>query len=270
MSISTFNLRTIRHLKTQKFATNNHILFTLALLFFSMPAWSQTDLILNHQSLENTISIETTIFGPVQILLTDSKTNEVLFESVLNGPGIFTVSELPPQSLNHLQLETFVGAPSRMQAHIYQIPFSKYADWTISQGFHGKASHDDALNEYAVDFDIPFGTPVVAARSGIVMEVVDEFPDSGKLRKSDYEHANIIRILHADGSMAVYGHLLQNSAVVTAGQRLTAGTVIAQSGNSGYTNGSHLHFAVQINTGLHITSIPFQMKSSNGLLLLDP
>ncbi len=244
-------------------------LFFCALVFCGS-VYSQTTFVLNRQSLENAVSIETTIFGPVQIQLTDTISNEVLAESVLNGPGLFTVSDLPTSSMNQLKLQSFLGQPSVPQAFMYQIPFSKYAAWTISQGFHGLASHQDPLNEYAVDFDIPFGTPVVAARSGVVMEVIDEFPDSGKKSQSALDHANVIRILHEDGSMAVYAHLLQNSALVTPGQQLMAGTVIAQSGNSGYTNGSHLHFAVQINTGLHVTSIPFQMKSMNGVMLLEP
>ncbi len=121
-------------------------------------------------------------------------------------------------SLNNLVLHAVPGKPSMASPFTYQIPFSAYADWTISQGFHGQASHDDALNEYAVDFVIALGTPVLAARTGVVMEVIDEYPDHGRApRRSDWIKANIIRILHEDGSMAVYGHLLQDSAVVTAG-----------------------------------------------------
>ncbi|MBP6309382.1 MAG: M23 family metallopeptidase [Arenimonas sp.] len=236
--------------------------------FICAPASSQTALILNRQSLENAVSIEIKNFGPVQVQLSDNKSNEVLFESVLNGPGVFTVSDLPSKSINHLALESFLGQPVKQQAFMYQIPFSQYANWTISQGFHGASSHGNILNEYAVDFDIPFGTPVIAARTGIVMEVIDAFPDNGKQSKSKLEHANSIRILHEDGSMAVYGHLLQDSALVKPGQWLVSGTVLAQSGNSGFTNGSHLHFVVQINTGMQLASIPFQMKSNNGIMQL--
>ena len=70
--------------------------------------------------------------------------------------------------------------------------------------------------------------------------------------------------------MAVYGHLLQDSALVKPGQWLVGGTVIAQSGNSGFTNGSHLHFSIQENTGMQLESIPFQVKCVNGYLQLNP
>lgn len=236
------------------------------LLLFPSFVLAQTELVMNRLSMENTVSIQTTLFGPVQVQLKNSKTGALLYEAVLNGPGTFHASDLPPQSLNNLILYSVPGKPSIASPFLYRLPFSANADWSISQGFHGHSSHNDALNEYAVDFDIPFGTPVLAARTGVVMEVIDEFPDKGGARKSDLEHANLIRILHEDGSMAVYGHLMQDSAVVSPGLWLVGGTVIAQSGNSGFSNGPHLHFAVQLNTGMDIKAIPFQMK---GIVNID-
>jgi murein DD-endopeptidase MepM/ murein hydrolase activator NlpD len=247
---------------------------TFGLLLFcllhSVAVQAQTELVVNRLSMDNTVSIQTQIFGPVQVQLKDSKTSALLYSSVLNGPGTFQARDLPAQSLNNLVLTSVPGSPSVANPFTYQIPFSANAQWSISQGFHGQTSHYDALNAYAVDFDIPLGTPVIAARSGIVMEVVDQYPDTGGTRKSDIELANIIRILHEDGTMAIYGHLMQNSAVVAPGLWLVGGSVIAQSGNSGFTRGPHLHFAVQLNSGMELNSIPFQMRSVNGLLNFDP
>jgi len=244
--------------------------FFLINLLYAGNVSAQTELVVNRLSMQNTVSIQTQLFGPVQVQLNDSKTGELLFQSVLNGPGIFQAHDLPSNSLNHLVLTSIPGSPSVASPFTYQLPFSANAQWTISQGFRGQASHNDSLNEYAVDFDIPMGTPVHAARTGIVMEVIDEYPDTGGVGKSDLEHANIIRILHEDGSMAIYGHLMQHSAVVTPGLWLVGGTVIAQSGNSGFTRGPHLHFAVQLNSGMQLNSIPFKMRSVNGLLDFSP
>lgn len=238
-------------------------------LFFVLPCMAHTKLVPNRHNMKNTISIETSMFGPVQVQLQDSQTGMVLFDGILKGPGIFSIDDLPPSSVNHLTLLAIPGQPSHAINFIYQIPFSPNADWSISQGFQGGASHHDALNAFAVDFDIAFGTPVLAARTGVVMEVIDTFPDNGKPRKSNLDQANLIRILHEDGSMAVYGHLLQDSALVKPGQWLIGGTVIAQSGNSGYTHGSHLHFAIQVNQGMQLASIPFEMKSVNGFVELN-
>lgn len=239
-------------------------------LLMSPPGLAYAELVMNRQSQGNAVSIETHVFGPVQVQLKNSKSGDLLFESTLDGPGVFEVADLPPLSLNNLVLHAVPGKPATAAAFTYGMPFSPHADWTISQGYQGKASHGGALNEYAVDFDIPLGTPVLAARTGVVMEVIDGFPDDGRTRASDLAQANIIRILHEDGSMSLYGHLLQDSAVVSPGQWLVGGTVIAQSGNSGYSHGPHLHFAVQLNAGMQLRSIPFRMQSVNGIVSFSP
>lgn len=244
--------------------------FILLTLLITLPCMAGTSLVINRQHMENSVSIETTLFGPVQVQLQDSKTGMVLFDGILDGPGLFSIANLPNSSINQLTLQSTPGQPSQAINFTYQIPFSPNADWTISQGYNGNVSHNDASNAYAVDFDISFGTPVLAARAGIVMEVIDNFSDNGNQKKSNIDQANLIRILHEDGSMAVYGHLLKGSALVSPGQRLMGGTVIAQSGNSGYTFGPHLHFAIQINQEMQLVSIPFQMKSVNGYIELNP
>jgi murein DD-endopeptidase MepM/ murein hydrolase activator NlpD len=64
--------------------------------------------------------------------------------------------------------------------------------------------------------------------------------------------------------MSVYAHLDPNSARVYPGARVPAGTWIGNSGNTGYSSGPHLHFVVQINAGLSLTSIPFRFRMPGG------
>ena len=239
-------------------------LLALILLFLpALPLAADTRLVLNRQSRDNSVSIETNLFGPVHIQLSDQKTGEILAERVIRGPVTETISDLPTASLNHLKLTSIPGRPTEPKNYHYLRPFSENAKTYISQGFNGQASHQDALNAYAIDFALLLGTPVLAARNGIVMEVIDGNPDLGGSKASDLDNANLIRIVHDDDSMAVYGHLLEASATVKPGQWVAAGTVIAQSGNSGFSHGPHLHFAVQINNGIQLISIPFNMQNSS-------
>lgn len=60
--------------------------------------------------------------------------------------------------------------------------------------------------------------------------------------------------------MTLYAHLKTGSGVVGPGQHVKAGQLLALSGNTGYSTGPHLHFAVQRNDGTRLISIPFNLK----------
>ena len=80
--------------------------------------------------------------------------------------------------------------------------------------------------------------------------------------------ANYIRVLHDDGSMALYGHLREAGVFVRAGDRVTLCQVIGESGNTGFSSGPHLHFVVQVNAGMRLESVPFRMIGPDGYLPL--
>jgi len=155
-----------------------------------------------------------------------------------------------------LLLDAFPGDPSARPAdHLYRLPFDG-APVRVSQGIDGHRSHGDAQNRYAIDFPLPEGTPVLAARAGTAMQVVSDSAGEGCR----------VRVLHADGSMALYAHLQAGSLSVRPGQPVQAGQPLARSGNTGHSTGPHLHFAVQANTGLALASIPFRMAGPRGEL----
>lgn len=146
----------------------------------------------------------------------------------------------------------------------YRAPFPVGYSFYITQAFHGEFSHQHAQSRYAVDLAMPEGSPVVAARAGVVMEVANDFTDGGPDAEKFVDKANVIRILHDDGSMAVYAHLRLEGAQVVPGSRVRRGQLIAESGNTGFTTGPHLHFAIQVNRGMELVSVPFAFAGSGG------
>ena len=136
----------------------------------------------------------------------------------------------------------------------------------VAQGWGGAFSHRDDENRHAVDFAVPEGTPVLAAREGVVMQVEAGFAAGGLGSPDDVERANFVRILHDDGTMAVYAHLARGGVRVRPGERVRRGQPIGSSGNSGYSGGPHLHFAVQANHGMRLASLPFRMFGPGGIL----
>lgn len=128
----------------------------------------------------------------------------------------------------------------------------------ISQAFMGEASHKQHVeSHFAVDIVMPDKTPIVAARAGLVTEVEKNFSRSGwSLEYAD--EANYVRVLHDNGTMAVYAHLAADSIEVTPGQSVTAGQLLGYSGSTGYSTGPHLHFVLQYNRGKQLSSLPFR------------
>jgi len=123
----------------------------------------------------------------------------------------------------------------------YVLPFDSPAPRQLSQGNNGRFSHHGHMR-YAFDFRMPVGDPVVAARAGKVVAVVDEYERGGPV-KSLMGKANVVIVLHEDGSFATYAHLSKGAAV-SVGDEVEAGDLIGKSGNTGYTTAPHLHFAV--------------------------
>ncbi len=133
------------------------------------------------------------------------------------------------------------GRPgARPDRHLYDWPFGGVSARLV-QGPRGEISH---AGIHAYDFGLPEGTPVLAARDGVVYRVVDGF-GPGALQERFRKRSNRVVILHADGTLAAYQHLRAGIAV-REGQRVAAGDRLGASGRSGYASGPHLHFHVQV------------------------
>ncbi|WP_253447364.1 peptidoglycan DD-metalloendopeptidase family protein [Pseudomonas nitroreducens] len=136
----------------------------------------------------------------------------------------------------------------------YALPWTG-GPFRLTQGANGRYSHFTPKGRYAMDIAMPVGTPIVAARGGTVVKI-----ENGQDGRGKNPSGNFVRILHDDGTMGVYLHLMRGSVLVREGQRVATGTPLAQSGNTGNSSGPHLHFVVQRNVGLALESIPYDFS----------
>ncbi len=153
------------------------------------------------------------------------------------------------------------------QGHIYQLPYSEGAEFMVGQGFQGEATHQ---GKYAIDWDMPVGTPVRAARGGIVMELMERYR-AGRPDPELKTMANFVKIKHEDGTIGNYVHLAHNGVRVKLGDVVRSGQVIAHSGDTGYSTGPHLHFEVYSATReLGMRTIPVEFRTrSRGVTRLE-
>lgn len=122
--------------------------------------------------------------------------------------------------------------------YIYDLPFMKGQRFRIEQGYLGRFTHQD---ENALDFNMPEGSEIHAARDGVVIAVVQNFTSSC-LQEECKKMANYVLVYHSDGTIADYSHIQFNGVRVAVGDSIIKGDLIALSGSTGYTKGPHLHF----------------------------
>ncbi len=122
----------------------------------------------------------------------------------------------------------------------YYLPFGKGETFWLSQGYNGNTSHQ---NENALDFKMPIGTKIYAARDGIVIDVEESYSKSCTSSECA-KYNNFILVYHSDGTFAEYTHIKKDGAKVKAGDQIKMGQFIGYSGDVGWATGPHLHFIV--------------------------
>jgi murein DD-endopeptidase MepM/ murein hydrolase activator NlpD len=85
---------------------------------------------------------------------------------------------------------------------------------------------------------------VYAIRDGLVDNQPLVEPPRPSSPSAANTYGNYVIIKAGDGTFVHYAHLQRNSVVVKAGEAVRRGHVIGRLGNSGNTNGAHLHFNI--------------------------
>ncbi|WP_419147628.1 M23 family metallopeptidase [Pseudoalteromonas 'SMAR'] len=130
--------------------------------------------------------------------------------------------------------------PSQQESP-YVLPYEVGTAWDIYATTEHYRRANNGVGTYAIDFVMPIGTKVIAARDGEVVSVQASYKDGSN---EDLKE-NYVFIKHSDGTIARYFHLTYDGVLVKPGEQVKAGEVIALSGNTGQSGGPHLHFDVQ-------------------------
>ncbi|WP_421781137.1 M23 family metallopeptidase [Kiloniella litopenaei] len=140
------------------------------------------------------------------------------------------------------QLHPDTGDAAHDDTVLYQLPFPKTKSYPISQGPNGAFSHRGP-NSFAIDWAMPVGSEILAAREGTVIAFREDSSKGGASNKYKSEE-NYLWIKHSDGTIGQYLHLEKNGVIVQVGDKVRTGQLIAYSGNTGYSSNPHLHFHV--------------------------
>ncbi len=162
-----------------------------------------------------------------------------------NGQPFAHVCTLP-QMLVRDGIDT---GPS-MPCAFYRLPYPNGVSVKVNQGNGGTASHNvGKVQEWALDLSGDQGDPLVAARGGKVVRVVNgvtlSCPYCGVLSfppcpQSCPPYGNHVAIEHQDGDVSWYMHLLSSGLQV--GQYIQRGAPIGLLGTTGRSTAPHLHF----------------------------
>jgi murein DD-endopeptidase MepM/ murein hydrolase activator NlpD len=146
----------------------------------------------------------------------------------------------------------------------YELPFKKGIKCRVVQGYGGLFTHKYIA---ALDFEMPVGTPVCAARGGIIYGYKDDSSEGGIFSKYKNK-ANYVIIKHDDGSFGCYWHLKKNSVLIKKGH-ISAGQQIGLSGATGQVFKPHLHFSVKRILNYEMNSfVKTKFKTSKGSFFL--
>jgi murein DD-endopeptidase MepM/ murein hydrolase activator NlpD len=117
---------------------------------------------------------------------------------------------------------------------------SEYTRISSGYGYRGREFH------LGIDIPVGYGTEVYAANGGKVIKST-----------SHYSYGNYILIDHGGGQATLYAH--NSKLLVSEGNTVSKGDVIALAGSTGISSGNHIHFEIRING---VTTDPLEYVSA--------
>ncbi len=188
-------------------------------------------------------------------------------QALLNGEGRHVVTRLGPIPEEYTMSTTLrarlgaVGA--QPDGSVYWLPF----DPGTSREVIWVGSPDSAVQKSYVQWAADPGTPVRAARAGVVGAVRTQTMQAG-LTDFPSGLGNMIAVVHDDGTVAIYGRLDFRGVGVTVGQRVQPGQVIGSTGLTGLGPDPGVAFTLvtPLGPGQDVEVWPVQFQTTNGPL----
>jgi len=253
----------------------------LIILFFAtQPASAQLQLKVYFERANDSVHIyaDNGMLCPVSLKLMLDKTNMdcspycpdiVAVPQNASKYKLVTLSPSSPKKATKFsyKYQSFLGDVTKAdydKEYNYYLPFEKSKEYLLFQGYKGVESHK---NQNAIDFTMPEGSNITAAREGKVIRVVQNHSISCTEERCK-EFNNSVTVYHSDGTFAEYAHIKQNGSLVAVGDVVKAGQAIAKSGNTGWSTGPHLHFVVYRFNEDGMQSLETKFKNGNSLQFL--
>lgn len=150
------------------------------------------------------------------------------------------------------------------------LPLQPRMNFFIVQGTFGIYTHHGQGNEYAWDFNVPYGTPIVAIENGLVIGAWQP-QKGGGCGKEHLNSGHNLKVRHKDGTVAQYVHL---DIAVTVGQKVKRGQLLGNTSENGWICIPHLHLEVyQSDEQMYFSpdrkNIPLYFEGISGGLLKE-
>ena len=193
---------------------------------------------------------------PAAALAAPARTSSQTAQQIKRGP-FEAVQPLKTADPNFKQLFQSWKSLDRVERGTIAIPSAmpvSGTDLTSGFGVRSDPFQRRAAMHAGVDLAGPVGTKIYATADGVVSR-----------SRWVNGYGNLVEVNHGQGIQTRYGHL--SRSLVTPGQRIKRGDVIALMGSTGRSTGSHLHYEVRLN-GKAVNPVAF-MQSRDYLYALQ-
>ncbi len=194
-------------------------------------------------------------------LLSQTKNNEANYQKLLKT-RIAQKDAIEKELRDYESQLKYVLDPSKLpNAGVFSWPL----DYVLVTQQFGKTVDSKRLytsgSHGGVDFRAAVGTPVKSMGNGVVAGVGDT-----DTQCPGASFGKFVFIKYDNGLSSAFGHLSLIKANV--GDKVLRGTIVAYSGNTGYSTGPHLHVSVYAPDSAEVKSLP--SKSCPGKVLTQP